>query len=309
MGYLHIPNLYADTTILQFKQVYALEKIHGTSAHLTWKENKLSYFAGGVNHENFIKLFDEPVLVEKLMALYTDMSMTIFGEAYGGKLQGMSKTYGDKLKFVVFDIMINDLWLDVPTAEHIALELGLEFVDYVIISTDMIAIDGMAYTPSVQARRNSIYEECMREGIVLRPFIELRKNNGERIIAKHKRPEFQETTTKREIDPNKIHEKLRATNAANEWVTEMRLTHVLDKFPEPKIENTGDVIKAMLEDVYRESLSKRSFHDGQYYGEVVDDKQTRSAIGARTAKMFKERLYVLSGLSMDNLHSGKESTL
>ncbi len=287
MGYLHIPNLYADTTILQFKECYALEKIHGTSAHLAWKENKLSYFAGGASHEAFVKLFDEPFLIEKLMALYMDVNMVIFGEAYGGKLQGMSKTYGTKLKFIVFDVRINDLWLDVPSAEHIAIELRLEFIDYVIISTNMIAIDGMTYTPSVQARRNGIYEECMREGIVLRPMTELRKNNGERIIAKHKRPEFRETTTPREINPDKVLQMQEANVAAEEWVTEMRLTHILDKFPEPKIENTGDVIRAMMEDIYREGAK-----------EVKDNKPTRAAIGHRVAKIFKEKLlHVLNGLS------------
>jgi hypothetical protein len=34
MGYAHINNLYKDQEILIFKHVWALEKIHGTSAHI-----------------------------------------------------------------------------------------------------------------------------------------------------------------------------------------------------------------------------------------------------------------------------------
>lgn len=34
MGYMHIDNLYKDARVLSFKHVYALEKIHGTSAHI-----------------------------------------------------------------------------------------------------------------------------------------------------------------------------------------------------------------------------------------------------------------------------------
>ena len=34
MGYLEIKNLYADARVLGFKEVYALEKIHGTSANV-----------------------------------------------------------------------------------------------------------------------------------------------------------------------------------------------------------------------------------------------------------------------------------
>jgi hypothetical protein len=281
MGYLHISNLYADTTILQFKECYALEKIHGTSAHVAWKDNKISYFAGGSNHESFVALFDETLLVEKLMALYMDVDMIIFGEAYGGKLQRMSKTYGPNLKFIAFDVRINDLWLDVPSAEHITLELGLEFVAWTKITTDLEVIDGMRDAPSIQAQRNLgvIDISKVREGIVLRPLIELRKNNGERIIAKHKGAAFQETNTPREVDTEKVFQLQEATAAAEEWVTEMRLTHVLDKFPEPEIENTRDVIRAMMEDIYREGAK-----------EVKDNKQTRVAIGHRTAKLFKERL-------------------
>ncbi len=34
MGYLHIDNLYKNQTIRLFRECYALEKVHGTSAHV-----------------------------------------------------------------------------------------------------------------------------------------------------------------------------------------------------------------------------------------------------------------------------------
>ena len=67
---------------------------------------------------------------------------------------------------------------------------------------------------------------------------------------------------------------------ANEWVTEMRLTHVLDKLPKDiNIEGTATVIKAMREDVLREAK-----------GEIVESKEALSAIGKNTAMLFKARL-------------------
>lgn len=33
MGYLHIDNLYKNRDILLFRECWALEKVHGTSAH------------------------------------------------------------------------------------------------------------------------------------------------------------------------------------------------------------------------------------------------------------------------------------
>ena len=37
MAYHHIDNLYRNQDVLLFKEVYALEKIHGTSAHVSFK--------------------------------------------------------------------------------------------------------------------------------------------------------------------------------------------------------------------------------------------------------------------------------
>lgn len=38
MGYMHIDNLYKNQDMLIFRECYALEKIHGTSAHVSWKD-------------------------------------------------------------------------------------------------------------------------------------------------------------------------------------------------------------------------------------------------------------------------------
>src|SRR3990167_5040344 len=108
MGYLHIYNLYKNQDILLFKECYALEKIHGTSAHISWKDEQLHFFSGGSNHESFINLFNHDFLIEKFKEIAA-VSMIFYGEAYGGKLQGMSRTYGNHLKFVVFDVKINNI--------------------------------------------------------------------------------------------------------------------------------------------------------------------------------------------------------
>jgi hypothetical protein len=58
MGYAHISNLYKSQTILLFRECYAMEKIHGTSTQISWKEGKLTFFAGGASHQAFTDLFD-----------------------------------------------------------------------------------------------------------------------------------------------------------------------------------------------------------------------------------------------------------
>lgn len=277
MSYLSIENLYKYPDIFLFKEVYALEKIHGTSAHVSWKDGTLHFFAGGEKHEKFVALFD-PDLPERVAALGY-MAVTVFGEAYGGKCQGMSGTYGKALRFIAFDVRVAESWLSVPQAEDVVRQLGLEFVHYVKCSTELDALNRERDAPSVQAKRNGIDEEKFREGVVLRPLIELTKNNGARIICKHKRDEFRETKAPR-VDGEALAVITEAAAVADEWVTPTRLGHVLDKLPGANgIEHTGAVIQAMLADVQREAE-----------GEIVWSKDAERAIGRATALLYKRRL-------------------
>ena len=115
MCYQHINNLYKYQTILLFKRCYAMEKIHGTSAQVRWKGGALFFNSGGEKLANFTALFDSESLCEKFELLGHD-SVAIYGEAYGGKQQGMSKTYGPALRFAPFEVRIGYSWLNVPNA-------------------------------------------------------------------------------------------------------------------------------------------------------------------------------------------------
>lgn len=278
MSYMHIDNLYKNQDILLFKECYAMEKIHGTSAHISWKHSKLNFFAGGVSYEGFVKLF----LPEDLIASFEELNyndITIFGEAYGGKCQGMSETYGKNLRFVAFEVKIEDSWFSVPKAEDIVLSLNLDFVPYVKCSTEIETLNYWRDYPSVQSLKNGIKEERKREGIVIRPLIELVKNNGKRIIAKHKADDFRETKTPRKVSKDDLGIKIKAQEIADEWVTPMRLNHILQNFISPEIEQLGEIIKLMIEDVEREAE-----------GEIITSPLVRKAIASKTALMFKDML-------------------
>ena len=277
MGYLHISNLYKEQEVLLFKELYALEKIHGTSAHVSFKDGKVHFFAGGESHVNFVKLFN----LEALTTAFGEVGhpeVTVFGEAYGGKQQKQSWRYGPTLKFVAFDVKIGDNWLNVPNAHQVTERLGLEFVHYKRIPAELDAIDAERDAPSEQAKRNGVEGDHPREGVVLRPLQEVRFNAEHRVIAKHKRPEERETKTQREIgDPNKLAVLVEADAIALEWATPTRLEHVLDKLKiELHMTETEKVCDAMLEDVLREGA-----------GEIVDSREARRAIRALTAKLFK----------------------
>jgi hypothetical protein len=282
MAYQKIPNLYKDQDILLFKRCYAMEKIHGTSAHISWKwqSGTLNFFSGGEKHDKFVALFDQEALTQLFKEHFTDLDVTVFGEAYGGKCQGMSATYGLNLKFVAFEVKINNSWLDVPKAEKVVCDLGLEFIHYWKIWAELEHIDHVRDLDSIQAVRNGMGEGHKMEGIVLRPLVEVTRNNGTRIVAKYKRDDFRETKAPRKVHLGK--EKLKVLEEANavaeEWVTEMRLTHILDKIENPGLEKMGDIIKTMIEDVRVEGE-----------GEIVWSKEVQKAVGKATANMAKKR--------------------
>ena len=296
MSYRHIENLYKNKDILLFKQCYAMEKIHGTSAHIKYntKEDKLIFFSGGGPYDIFIALFDH----EKLLIKFRDnaishqdvSSVTIYGEFYGGKIQKMSYTYGPNPKFIAFEVMINreindikeEQWMNVLQADKISNSFGIEFVYYKIIDTTEEAISAEMMADSVQAIRNNMGEGHMREGIVLRPLVELIHPNGGRIISKHKRPEFAErANTPKFTDPEKLKILEKANEIAEEWVVPERLRHVLDAvgLANPQMEDAQKIIKGMIEDVEREGKS-----------EIVESKEARKMIGKKTMKLFKEYL-------------------
>lgn len=291
MGYMHIENLYKHIDILAtFRELYAMEKIHGTSAHVQYKRDengdKLIFFSGGAKHENFLAIFNQEELLAKFRAM-GHSNITVYGEAYGGNMQGMSHTYGNKLKFIAFDVMIKmekEIWLSVPKAEKLATELGFEFVSYKLVPATIEAVDAEKNADSEQAIRNGMGPGHMREGIVLRPTEELTRNNGARIIVKHKRDEFRETSKPRPLSAEKLEALTNAEEIAVEWVTATRLDHVLDKLA-PKngtkfdMPDTPVVLKAMVEDVIRESA-----------GEVEWTDAVGKAVATAARKMFHARI-------------------
>lgn len=284
MGYRKIDNLYKSQVLLVFKEVYALEKIHGTSAHLAYRRSEdgtdaLTFFSGGAKHEAFVALFDRDALLAKFREKRID-EVTVYGEAYGGSVQRMRDTYGEALRFVAFEVKSKTSWWPVEHAHFFVRDLGLEFVHYERGPATIEWLDAQRDATSEQARRNGIEGFRQREGIVVRPPVEFSLADGGALRAKHKRPDFCETGSKRETritDPSQIEVLERAEAIADEWVTEMRLAHVLDKLPAGLgIESTRTVIDAMVADVLAEAK-----------GEIVEGRDTVKAISGRAGKLFR----------------------
>lgn len=299
MGYMHIDNLAKNDSVLMFRKVWATEKVHGTSAHVSWNPDRkeIVYFNGGASRDAFVALFDK-AFEERFMELVDvngrDISVTVFGEAYGGKMQGMSATYGKVLKFIVFEVKIGDSWLSFDKVVEIGERLQLDVVPGEVIDCTEEELTRVRNLPSEVAVMCGCGENedrygnkpPLREGIVIRPLVELRMSNGDRVIAKYKNPDFSETKSRK--DCNYPSEKRREYEAAakvvDDYVTDARLGHVLDAIglQDPNIQDLGKVLPAMVEDVLRESK-----------GEVPDTKEIRRMIGGKTVPLFKKRIGML----------------
>ncbi len=298
MSYASILNLYKDQAVLNFPEVFALEKVDGTSSsichtkqestytdnHKVTSKGNFHYHGGGITGEQFKSLFDTETLERELHKVDCQ-KITIYGESYGGKIQKCADRYGATIKFVAFEVKIDDRWLTVPEAEALVVSLGLEFVHYVRIPTKLSLIDAERDAISEQAIRNGVTTRdgtfVRREGIVLRTIDEQLDHRGNRIMAKHKRAEERETKTDRPVDTAKVEALKEGRAIAEEWVTKNRLVgHVLPKIegdPIVDMTRTREVISAMLKDIEKESE-----------GEIVWSDVARAEIGKRTAQLLKQ---------------------
>ena len=309
MGYMHIENLYKHPDFIDpLKHVYMMEKIHGTSAHIEYacknslKEYKknniecktiscsdnyvLKFYPGGEKLELFCNLFDKSHLNRVLYEICSEnkyLSIKIHGEAYGGKQQKMAATYGPDLKFIVFDIKINDkYYLNVPEAFEMAKILNLEFVHYIKGPCDINILDQQMKENSIQAIRNGMGPGKHREGIVVRPLDETYDSLDRRMIFKHKNQEFCEVKSTRPLGEKLVVLK-DSFKIIDEWLTEERFRHVADRLIRDRenknivIQDIAKFIELMVEDINRESQ-----------GEVEWSQELEREIRKRTGIMFRQ---------------------
>ncbi len=292
MGYLKIQNLERNQTILEHRACWALEKVHGTSAHIKYnaEHEAIHYFHGGVSKaESFRALFDHEELLRRFGILVGELdvssSITLYGEAYGGKMQGMSSLYGPNLGFIGFDVRIDDhYWLDVPNAFNVATQLGQHFVPFSEVGTGIESLEAVRDAPS-RIWPDRLDKAAKGEGVVLRPLTECVDYRGNRVISKYKADWAKERKSTKVINPGQKEMQLKSRAFAEEFVVHERLLHILDamslhpKFHTLKMDRLGDVIAAMQDDVLLE--------EGVELKEGERQRALR-AIASCTVRLYKE---------------------
>ncbi len=279
-------NLYdpRGQAILSHPRCYATEKVDGCPAAVRWLDGHVHLSPGASGTELFRAIFDVQSLTAAFRALASPR-VVVYGEAYGGRQQGLSARYGRDLRFVAFDVHIGDEILPVPAADALVrLHIGLDHVPWVETSTDLAALNALRDAPSELAARIGMGHQ-LREGIVLRPLTEGHASDpGPRVIAKHRGAHTSETRTVREVHVEARVAYQKADDYALEWVTEERLRHVATRVQahlgrELTRNDTGHVVASMLRDVRSEAPED----------EVPTGAEVDKALKRRTAALYLAR--------------------
>lgn len=167
------------------------EKIDGTNIGIYWDGTAKEYH-GKTDKANIpaglISALDKIIDVEKLAQAFTKrddepLEVRIYGEGFGGNIQGnIGKGYGD-FDFIVFDISINGIYLDYDVVKDICGALGLKVVPFI---DEMTLDEAEAFVAAGFKSRIAKDSELFAEGLVCRPSVRLFNNKGERIITKIK---------------------------------------------------------------------------------------------------------------------------
>ncbi|OGE25607.1 hypothetical protein A3C26_03480 [Candidatus Daviesbacteria bacterium RIFCSPHIGHO2_02_FULL_39_12] len=117
--------------------------------------------------------------------MFAGKEVCLYGEGYGRKIQETGKLYApDGVDFVLFDITIDEWWLERKNIEDIAQKLGVKVVPIVGEGTLTDAIE------MTKKGFKSEWGDFLAEGIVAKPRTELNSREGERIITKIKHRDF-----------------------------------------------------------------------------------------------------------------------
>lgn len=177
------------------------EKIDGTNIGIVWNGHEVSYigrtersdipprlkaFLDSKFHDDYSETIFEQLFGEKQAIL--------FGEGYGGKIQKGSH-YSEDEDFILFDVYFleSDIYSNREFVEVVAKALDVKIVPIAFVGK---LHDAVRY---IRKQPQSFLSENVMEGVVARPRVELRDNQGKRIIVKIKVADYKEWEGKDEV--------------------------------------------------------------------------------------------------------------
>ena len=167
------------------------EKIDGTNVRIHWDGHSIAF--GGRTDKAEIPKHLLAKLTEMFMTdeseqlfeqIFGDKEVILFGEGYGSKIQKVGSQYRPDVDYILFDVMVEGMYLQREDVEQIATSFGLEIVPVIMVGTIREAVDFVKTKPA------STIGTAKMEGLVGHPKVEMLNRRGNRIIVKIKVKDF-----------------------------------------------------------------------------------------------------------------------
>ena len=164
------------------------EKIDGTNIRIHWDGHKPS-FAGRTDnaqlHKDLLARLVDLFPEEMFEQMFGSKEVTLFGEGYGAGIQKGGGNYGLSKDFILFDVLIDGLWLQRDPIENVANGMGIDVVPVKYIGSPLEAIDLISRRLIL-----SNWIDVEMEGIVGTIYEGLLDRRGNRIQMKVKLADF-----------------------------------------------------------------------------------------------------------------------
>jgi hypothetical protein len=167
------------------------EKIDGTNIRVMWDGHNITF--GGRTESSsipahlmnkLIEMFANEATEQLFEQIFGEKEVIFFGEGYGPKIQSVGSQYRDDVSFILFDVMVNDMFLKREDVEGIASCFDVDVVPVIFFGTLKNAVE------YVKTKPMSTIGTAPMEGLVGRPQVEIKDRRGERVIVKIKVKDF-----------------------------------------------------------------------------------------------------------------------
>lgn len=308
--YPHIENLEDMPAIFDLPEVIVTEKVHGSNMRIAVLEGKLHL--GGrklkfehINPESreglcFIQWVLDTGLDKRMLGAFAGSDVILFGEWHGSGTpkknwpqvqKGIRYIKGND--FRIFDIKADGRYLAFDDIAPWASKVGLKTMPVLYRGKpDRDVFNSLIDTLSKVGEENGIVDpENTIEGLVIRPLKFTTDEKGNPIMAKLKIGKWAERASQKR--PGQMPKQPKAPppagakEFAEEFVTDTRLSHVLDQLREQgiPIDKTafGHVMRLMGQDVKREGAKALE-------GANLDWKDVSQHVSMLTKKLFFDYL-------------------
>lgn len=187
-----IENDFRNSTVnyLKNNEWVFTEKIDGTNIRVHWDGHKVE-FNGRTDRAQIPsrlvtrlnELFMTNETEEMFEQIFGEKDVILFGEGYGAGIQKGGE-YRDDVDFILFDVMINNVYVSRDIVENIAKSFGIDIVPILFIGT---IDDAVTF---VKSHPKSTIGTANMEGVVGRTKEELYDRYGNRMIIKIKVCDF-----------------------------------------------------------------------------------------------------------------------